>query len=342
MDKNHTRALEALQPFVHLANSSASPTPRFLVNLIENATSSPSTFIFGELLESPAIQNLRSPETPEEHRVHLTLLEIFAWGTWEEYQSTPNLPTLNEAQTEKLRLLSFLTLSTTHVPLTYATLMKSLSLPDHATLEALVTKAIYSSLITARLSPTTAPPIVHVTSTAPLRDVRPQHVAGMISVLTEWQGRCGSVIGGIEAEIAKIKADAERRRAREKDRTSRMERSFAGWDGDNDGGSAGGAGGSGAGAGGAGSKHSLPFSSEGRNAGLRHQFGGGSSGQKRELNDFNDYADGSRYRVRAGRDNVNHPATQASGMDIDNEGFGDGEGSAMRRAKRILAIGATS
>lgn len=85
MEQIHSRALEALQPFVHLATTTASSSPRFVANLIENATSSPSTYIFAELLETPAVQALASPEAPEEFRGYLPLLQIFSWGTWEEY-----------------------------------------------------------------------------------------------------------------------------------------------------------------------------------------------------------------------------------------------------------------
>ncbi|KAK2739927.1 hypothetical protein FQN55_009101 [Onygenales sp. PD_40] len=364
MEKTHSRALEALQPYVHLAKTSSTSTPRYIKDLINRATAAPNTFVFAELLETPAVQALRSPDTPDEYRAYFFLLEIFAWGTWEEYQcehihdptpaltspafytinqyqvhintanptpitpATPNLPALNDQQSEKLRLLSLLTLSTTHNPLTYAIAMKSLSLANHAALESLVTKAIYSSLITARISPTTTPPIIHVTSTAPLRDIRPQTIPTMISILTEWQSRCGGVIGGIEAEIAKIKSDAEKRRAKEKDRAERVELSIKGWNGDDDESSGGGgSGGSGAGSGaGAGSKHSLPFPGSGRGPSLRSHFSSGFSGSSGNKRDLGDYGDEARY---AGYD--------GGSMDID-EGLG-GTGGATRHAKRLLALG---
>ena len=87
MEQAQTRALEALQPFIHLANSNSATSPRFVANIITNATSSPHTYVFAELLETPTVQSLRSPETPPEYQSYLTLLEIFAWGTWQEYQS---------------------------------------------------------------------------------------------------------------------------------------------------------------------------------------------------------------------------------------------------------------
>lgn len=93
MDKAHTRAVEALQPFIHLANANSATSPRFVANIITNATSSPHTYVFGELLETPTIQSLSSPDTPAEYQSYLKLLEIFAWGTWQDYEGTKQNPT---------------------------------------------------------------------------------------------------------------------------------------------------------------------------------------------------------------------------------------------------------
>ncbi|EAS35237.3 COP9 signalosome complex subunit 7a [Coccidioides immitis RS] len=318
MEQIHNRALEAIQPFIHIATSNQSPSPLFLATLITNATSAPSTFIFAELLDTPAIQSLRSPETPEKYRSSLTLLEIFAWGTWQEYKSTPNLPTLNTAQIQKLRLLSLLTLAETHNPLTYSIVMESLSLSTPAELETLVREAIYLSLISARLSPTTSPPIIKVNSIAPLRDVRPQTVNTMISILTEWQGRCQDVIGGIEAEIAKILADAERRHVQAQIHAHRVERSLNGWEGDDDG-SAGGND-----VGGAGSKRSFRPSKDGSGKGGR-KFGFGG-GNKR----FNAASD---FGQRNGP-----PGRVGSEMDVDEGIDGDDSGPLMRNVKRTSGV----
>lgn len=268
--------------------------------------------------------------------------------------ATPNLPTLNPEQTQKLRLLTLLTLCTTQKSLTYQTLMTSLSLPDSTALESLVTTAIYTSLIAARLSPTTTPPVVRVTSVAPLRDIRPQTVTKMISVLSEWEGRCGDVIGGIESEIAKIKAEAEKNRIREKERTSRVERSVAGWDGDKDDGSSA----PGGGVGGSGGSHARTkgsSSSKGSKPGIggRGIFPGSGNSNKREFNatagdDDGDGDDG--YWDDDGGVDIN---SQNSRMDID-EGAGasvrgpsggsssGGSAGAMRQAKRMLAMGKKS
>ena len=80
-----TKALNALEPFLALSKSATSP--RAASDLIVQATSAPNTYVFAELLQTPNIQNLR---TSEEYAPYLTLLEIFAWGTWEDYKSASN------------------------------------------------------------------------------------------------------------------------------------------------------------------------------------------------------------------------------------------------------------
>lgn len=130
--------------------------------------------------------------------------------------ATPDLPKLSTEQTLKLRLLSLLSLAVTVKPLTYQSLMTALSLSSTAELESLVTTAIYASLITARLSPATNPPTVTVTAVAPLRDVQPQSLPKMITLLTQWEARCGEVVSDLEAEIARVKENAEKRHAKER------------------------------------------------------------------------------------------------------------------------------
>jgi hypothetical protein len=74
---DQTKAMAALAPFVALARSANSP--RAVSDLINQATSSPHTYIFAELLQQPNIQSLATHPS-------LTLLQIFSWGTWETYK----------------------------------------------------------------------------------------------------------------------------------------------------------------------------------------------------------------------------------------------------------------
>lgn len=184
--------------------------------------------------------------------------------------------------------------------------MTTLSISTPSELESLVTTAIYSSLITARLSPATNPPTINVTFVAPLRDVKPQSLPTMISVFTEWELRCADVISGIEAEIAKIYADAKKRREREYARALLLEKAM--------------------------SEPRGRRKSQAKDSGgvkLGSSFGGGSGSNKREFSDDEGYH---------GDEGLGELAS--SRMDID-EGAGasragtSGGGSA-RHAKRVL------
>jgi COP9 signalosome complex subunit 7 len=93
MEQVYTKALAALQPFLHEATITKNPSPRFLADLISRATSAPGAYIFTELLQLPSIQSLRAADIPAEYAVYLTVLEIFSWGTYDEYDSS-SFPTL--------------------------------------------------------------------------------------------------------------------------------------------------------------------------------------------------------------------------------------------------------
>lgn len=71
-----------IQPFVTLASSPQASNPRVVADIIRDATSSPKTFSFGELLYLEPVQALHNSG---EYGVHLRILEIFAWGTYDDY-----------------------------------------------------------------------------------------------------------------------------------------------------------------------------------------------------------------------------------------------------------------
>ncbi|RMZ80987.1 hypothetical protein DV738_g2500, partial [Chaetothyriales sp. CBS 135597] len=233
MDHTQAKALAALQPFIHLAVTTKNASDRVVADLITRATSAPGTYVFTELLQLPVIQRLRTPDRPTEYQAYLTLLELFSWGTYEEYKNTPNLPALNEAQTVKLRQLSLLSLASPFLPatatrsgpatLSYRSLISALSLPDASALESLVTSASYASLLSASLSPTSSPPAVHIHSVSPVRDLRPQSLPALLAILSTWSSRCDSVATSLQANIDTIKATARARNTLAAARQSRVD-----------------------------------------------------------------------------------------------------------------------
>jgi COP9 signalosome complex subunit 7 len=86
MEQAHARSLAALQQFIYQVTTTKNASPRFLANVIKQATEAPGTFVFTELLQLAAIQSLRADDTPAEFRAYLTILEIFSWATYDEYK----------------------------------------------------------------------------------------------------------------------------------------------------------------------------------------------------------------------------------------------------------------
>ncbi|KAI9805830.1 MAG: hypothetical protein M1825_000444 [Sarcosagium campestre] len=221
MEGLQTRVLDALQPYIALSRSANSP--RAATDLISQATSATNTYVFAELLNTPNVQSLR--KASPEHASYLKLLEIFAWGTWQDYSVTPGLPTLNNAQQQKLRLLSLLPFAASTQPLTYANIQSSLGIDSARALESLVIRATYVGLLTAKLSPRTQ--LVHISSTSPLRDLPPGSVPRLLSSLDDWDTRCDSVLGDIESQIQSIRARALQRRQLELEQETALESAIA-------------------------------------------------------------------------------------------------------------------
>ncbi|KAH9997187.1 PCI domain-containing protein [Xylariaceae sp. FL0662B] len=204
-----TKALNALEPFLALTKSATAP--RAAADLVTQATSNPNTYVFAELLQAPQIQALA--ESPD-YASYLALLEIFSYGTFATYASTPNLPALNDAQMQKLRQLSLLTLAKDPQSLSYASLQHQLGLSDARAVEDLIINTIYADLVTAQLDPRNG--AVHVSRVAPLRDLEPQSIPAMLNSLRTWSGRCTSTLSDLEAQIAAVKADAAQRHSEKK------------------------------------------------------------------------------------------------------------------------------
>ena len=68
--------------------------------------------------------------------------------------------------------------------------------------------------------------MVHVTSTAPLRDLRPMSLEKLLKVLQTWEGRCDTVIQDMESQIELIKTDARKRKLKEGVRDHALERAL--------------------------------------------------------------------------------------------------------------------
>ncbi|OAQ83187.1 COP9 signalosome subunit 7 (CsnG) [Purpureocillium lilacinum] len=213
-----TKALNALEPFLALSKSATSP--RAAADLVTRATSAPNTFVFAELLQTPQVQALSS--SPE-YASHLALLQTFSHGTYQSYRAeSSKLPPLNDAQSRKLRQLSLLTLARDRSNLTYDALQDALGLSSARELEDLVVKAVYDGLLHATLDPVRQ--AVEVTSIAPLRDLQPGAIPGLVAALSTWSDRCTTTLDDIDAQINAIRANAVARAKEKRATDDKMQR----------------------------------------------------------------------------------------------------------------------
>ncbi|QIW97624.1 hypothetical protein AMS68_003142 [Peltaster fructicola] len=211
---DQTTAQAALAPYLALAKSATAP--RAAADLVVQATSAQGTYVFAELLAQKNIEKLKQDA---QYTSHHKVLEIFSWGTWEDYRTTANLPKLSDAQTLKLRLLSLISYAAEkHGDLSYATLCERLDFESAVDLEHLITTAIYFNLLHATLDPQEQ--LVLITSVAPLRDLVPGSVQSMLADLEAWSNRCNGVLADLEGEIAKVKSNA----AKQASQTAKTER----------------------------------------------------------------------------------------------------------------------
>ncbi|GAA5842034.1 hypothetical protein JCM9279_002762 [Rhodotorula babjevae] len=135
-----------LEPFLLLAKSARGAGA---ANLVSQAVAAPGVYVFSELLDVPSIRDLANHE---QHAQQHRLLELFAFGTWADYEAKrDSYPTLTPDQVTKLRHLTVLTLASSQRSIPYALLLSLLSLPDVATLEDLLIAAFYAGVLRGKL-----------------------------------------------------------------------------------------------------------------------------------------------------------------------------------------------
>jgi len=136
----------AVEQFLLLAKSARG---KALADLVARATADPGLYGFGELLDLPQIQSLRSTE----HAPFVALLELFAYGTWLDYRAASSaLPTLSEAQVVKLKQLTVASAAQGAQVVPYADLMAQLEIGTVRELENfLISSCMYGGVLQGSL-----------------------------------------------------------------------------------------------------------------------------------------------------------------------------------------------
>lgn len=170
-----------LHPYVLVAKNTRG---RAASALIQDVLNNKYIYVVSELLHLPNIRELRESE----HNATFNLLELFAYGTYQEYlEKRDVLPALTVAQQLKLRKLTLLSLADKTKMIEYRDLAKAMDIPetDIRGIEDLVIDAMYSGLLRGKLNQREA--ILSIDQ-AISRDVRidASDIDAMIGALQEW------------------------------------------------------------------------------------------------------------------------------------------------------------
>jgi len=197
----------SLQQYLILAKSSKG---KAVTALIQQALSAPNVYVFGELLEMPHVQQLAETEDKK----FLDLLKIFAYGTYADYKANPSLPPLSPVQIRKLQQLTIVTLSNQTRSITYSMLQKELEISEVRELEDVIIDAIYQGIIQGKLDQKSKH--LHV-EFAMGRDLKPDSMEHMLSVLTLWSSQADLLLKNIKEKVnhANLMTDSEKKHKEE-------------------------------------------------------------------------------------------------------------------------------
>ncbi|KAL0058623.1 hypothetical protein AAF712_014694 [Marasmius tenuissimus] len=177
--------------------------------LIQDATSAPGVFVFGELLQLPNVQELGKNQEQEKH---LSLLQLFAYKTYGDYlKHQDQLPPLNPAQVTKLKHLSIVTLAADKRILPYSELMTALQTPTIRELEDLIIDAIYLDILRGKLDQKEEQLEVEYTMG---RDIEPEKLGDLLAALKDWC-TTAAVLQTLDEKVASINTEANSAKARQ-------------------------------------------------------------------------------------------------------------------------------
>nr|XP_014337563.1 PREDICTED: COP9 signalosome complex subunit 7a isoform X1 [Bos mutus] len=197
-----------------------------LATLIHQVLEAPGVYVFGELLDMPNVRektgcllSLLSAAVESENQGEggelaesdfastFRLLTVFAYGTYADYLAEArNLPPLTEAQKNKLRHLSVVTLAAKVKCIPYAVLLEALALRNVRQLEDLVIEAVYADVLRGSLDQRHQRLEVDYSIG---RDIQRQDLSAIARTLQEWCVGCEVVLSGIEEQVSRANQHKE-------------------------------------------------------------------------------------------------------------------------------------
>ncbi|GFZ48614.1 hypothetical protein JCM24511_06362 [Saitozyma sp. JCM 24511] len=135
-----------LEPYLLLARSTKGQAA---AKVVMDATAAPGVYVFSELMQLPNIQELGNDTNLANH---LSLLQLFAYGTLATYNTNPAaFPPVTSAHLLKLKHLTLVSLALRSRSLPYDRLQTELQLPTIRELEDLIIDVIYAGLLGGKM-----------------------------------------------------------------------------------------------------------------------------------------------------------------------------------------------
>jgi len=169
-----------------------------LIPLIRQILSHPGVFVFGEFMYLENVRALKDSDD-EECRSFYELLEIFAFGTYDDYKRKNGMiPELSENQMLKLKKLSIVQLASEHRTIPYVLLLEKLDVSTLRELEDLIIECMYQGLVEGKLDQEKHQFQVDQTIG---RDIQLNEIDRLVSVLVDWQKKTEMQLEEINEKI---------------------------------------------------------------------------------------------------------------------------------------------
>eukprot|EP00941_MAST-03F_sp_MAST-3F-sp1_P003941 g3941.t1 len=170
---------------------------------IQGALADPSVFVFGNLLDHPAVKALASSS---EHADWLCALNIFAYGTYLDYKSKgrahfPAALNSDVVAIKKLKMLTVAEMASRTRVLSYGDLQSQLDLSSVRDLEDLLIDCLNENLVHGTLDQRNEK--FHATFTFG-RDLRDDQIDGCIQKLDQWLRTSEKLIDEIGNQIVMV------------------------------------------------------------------------------------------------------------------------------------------
>lgn len=170
----------------------------------------PGIYVFGHFLDHPNVKALKGSN--DKHNRMFNALELFAYGTYDDYDPNKKHPKLNDKQLNKLKKLSIVSeaeRSKTKI-LNYGDLIKKFKIGSVRELEDFIIECIYEGLIEGRLDQKRKRVEILFSKG---RDIGKKDVTIMKNKLLSWLETCDKLMKNLDNRINQANASTDERMA---------------------------------------------------------------------------------------------------------------------------------